>query len=202
MIVTLSLIAVTAAVSALAWQDRRLLAALIYHGPTVSQGEYWRLVTHGLIHADGNHLLVNMITLFFFGSAMESVLTPRIGPAGFAGFYLTGIAAAALPGHIARRKDWGFRSLGASGAVTAMLFAFILLKPWAMLLVLVVPVPAVLFAVAYVVYSVRAERAGGDRINHSTHLWGAVWGVVFMIALEPGLAARFVERLLAPPWLG
>lgn len=198
MSVTLILIGVTAAVSVLAWRSPRLLDRLIYWPPAVTRGEWWRLLTHGFIHADGAHLAFNMITLFFFGTVMERVLAPRIGIAGFVGFYLAGIVAAGLPTHLRHRRDPRYRSLGASGAVAAVLFAYILLAPWSMLLVFFVPVPAIVFAVVYVGYSLWAEYHARDHINHGAHLWGAAWGVAFMLLLEPALLGRFFEELLAP----
>lgn len=200
-IVTYALIAVTVAVSLLAWQRPRWLEALIYWPPGVRRGQWWRLLTHGFVHADGAHLFVNMLVLFFFGGVMERVLTGRIGAVGFLLFYLAGIVVAILPTHVRHLRDASYRSLGASGAVAAMLFAYILIQPWSTLLVMFIPMPAIVFAVAYVWYSVWAERRSADNVNHGAHLSGAAWGVAFMLVLEPRLLPRFVDRLLSPPWL-
>ena len=200
--ITLILIAVTVGVSITAWQQPGWMDRLIYSPRGVNRGEWWRLLTHGFIHADGAHLLVNMLVLFFFGSTMEQVLTGRIGPVGFVLFYLAGIALAILPTHLKHRNDPFYRSLGASGAVSAVLFAYILIQPWSMLIVMIVPMPAIVFAVGYIWYTVWAERNSSDNVNHGAHLAGAVWGVVFMIALEPRVVPYFFERLLSPPWLG
>ncbi len=180
---TLVLVAVTTSVSVLAWMWPRLFDALIYWPPGVTRGQWWRLLSHGFIHSDTTHLLFNMITLYFFGTVMELVLTPHIGSAGFILFYLSGLLVAILPTHLRHRHDTRFYSLGASGAVSAMLFAYILLRPWSLLFVFFVPVPAIVFAVVYVIYSFRAQRHGGDNINHSAHLWGGGWGIVFMLLL-------------------
>ncbi|MDR5862639.1 rhomboid family intramembrane serine protease [Halomonas campisalis] len=198
MSMTLALVAVTTAVSLLAWRWPRLFDALIYWPPGVARGQWWRLLGHGFIHSNGTHLLFNMITLYFFGTVMELVLTPRIGPLGFVLFYLSGLLVAILPTHLRQRRNPRFRSLGASGAVSAMLFAYILLRPWSLLFVFFIPVPAILFAAAYIVYSFRAQRHGGDNVNHSAHLWGGAWGVAFMFWLEPALALRFFHELVAP----
>lgn len=201
MLLTLGLIGITVGISLLAWQRPWLFDALIYWPPAVGQGQWWRLVTHGFIHADGSHLLFNMITLFFFGAAMERVLVPHIGTVGFVLFYLVGIVVAILPSHLRHRRDPHYRSLGASGAVAAVLFAYILLQPWAMLLVMFLPMPAIVFAVIYVGYSIWAERHARDNINHGAHLWGAAWGVGFMLFLEPRLLPRFFDQLTSPPGL-
>ncbi|EPC03081.1 hypothetical protein L861_22490 [Litchfieldella anticariensis FP35 = DSM 16096] len=198
MSITLALIAITVAISLLAWQQPRLLDALIFWPTGVAKGQWWRLLSHGFIHADGAHLLFNMVTLYFFGTVMEQVLTPRIGAVGFGLFYLAGILIAILPSFFRHRNDTKYRSLGASGAVAAMLFAYILLQPWSLLFVFFVPVPAIVFAAVYVLYSIWAQRRGSGNINHSAHLWGGTWGVVFLIWLEPRLVSRFMNELLAP----
>ena len=198
MTITLVLIGITVVISLLAWQQPRWLHRLIYWPPAVGRGEYWRLLSHGFIHADGTHLAFNMITLYFFGSVMERVLTPVIGVSGFVLFYLAGIVVAILPRHLRHRHDRHYRSLGASGAVSAVLFAYILLQPWALLFVFFVPVPAIVFAAVYVGYSIWAQRRAHDNINHSAHLWGGAWGVAFMLALEPQLLAQFFRELLSP----
>jgi len=195
MSITLIIIAVTSAVSVLAWQQPKLFNDLIYHGPSVQRGQWWRLVSHGFIHGSGAHLLFNMITLYFFGRLIEQALIPRIGIAGYLLFYLVGILVAILPTHLRHRNDNRYRSLGASGAVSAVLFAFILLKPWSMLYVMFVPLPAIVFAVLYVAYTFWADRRGKDNINHSAHLWGAAWGVGFLLVLQPQLLPRFFEQL-------
>ena len=200
-VVTYLLIAVTVGVSLAAWQQPRLLWAFIYSPTRVRRGEWWRLLTHGFIHADGAHLFVNMLVLFFFGGVMERVLVGRIGELGFLLFYVSGIVIAILPTHFRHLRDLDYRSLGASGAVAAMLFAYILIQPWSTLLVMFIPMPAIVFAVAYVWYSAWAERRSADNVNHGAHLAGAAWGVAFMLLLEPRLLPRFVDRLLSPPWL-
>ncbi|HET8702013.1 MAG TPA: rhomboid family intramembrane serine protease [Nitrococcus sp.] len=201
MMLTFVLIGITVGVSLLAWQRPQLFDALIYWPPAVRRGQWWRLITHGFIHADGTHLLFNMITLFFFGTAMERMLVPHIGAAGFVLFYLIGILVAILPSHLHHRHDYHYRSLGASGAVAAVLFAYILVQPWAMLLVMFLPMPAIIFAAIYIGYSLWAGRHAHDNINHGAHLGGAAWGVSFMLLLEPRLLPRFLEQLASPPGL-
>ncbi len=199
MTVTIAIIAVTAIVSYLAFQNSRLLDALILWPPAVHRrGEYHRLVTHGFIHADFAHLLFNMVTLFFFGRIIERLFAGYIGGLGYALFYLGGILVATLPTYFRHRDDANYRSLGASGAVSAVLFAFILVRPWAMIYVFFLPVPAIVYAAAYVAYTIWADRRGGDSINHSAHLWGAAYGVAFFAVLEPRVLRLFLDQLLDP----
>ncbi len=202
-IVTLLLIAVTVLVSWRAFNDRRLMERLILWPPAIQRyRQYDRLVTHGFIHADGQHLLFNMITLFFFGRAIEPVFVERIGMAGFAAFYVSAIVMAIMPTYFRHQRDAGYRSLGASGAVSAVLFSFILFAPWSLIFVFFIPVPAIIYAALYVGYSIWMDRRGGDSVNHSAHLWGAAYGVLFTVLMEPRVAANFVARLLSPGFGG
>ena len=94
--------------------------------------------------------------------------------------------------------DSGYVSLGASGAVSAVLFAFVLVDPWNWIIVFVIPVPAVVYAIAYVGYSYWMDKRGGDNINHSAHLSGAIYGLLFMLLMEPRVGLLFLERLASP----
>lgn len=198
-IVTFILIGVTVLVSWQAFNNRALLERLILWPPAIDRHrQYDRLVMHGFIHADSQHLLFNMITLFFFGRAIEPVFVDRIGHLGFAAFYLSAIVMAIMPTYFRHQKDAGYRSLGASGAVSAVLFSFILFAPWTLIFVFFIPVPAIVYAVAYIGYSIWMDRRGGDNVNHSAHLWGAAYGIMFTVLMEPRAASTFVARLLSP----
>jgi membrane associated rhomboid family serine protease len=199
MIITLLLIAVTCVVSFMAFKNAKLANDLILWPPAIfRQREYYRLVTYGFIHADGQHLLFNMITLFFFGRAMEEFFTYHLGMLGFVTFYLGGLIVSILPSVIHNRDNPLYRSLGASGAVSAVLFSCILMAPWSTIYVLVIPLPAILYAVLYVVYSITMDRRGGDNVNHSAHLWGAAYGVIATLLVEPSVFGRFVDMLGQP----
>ena len=198
-IATFLLIGVTVLVSWQAFNNRVLLDRLILWPPAIDRNrQYDRLVTHGFIHADGQHLLFNMITLFFFGRAIEPVFVEKIGLVGFIAFYLSAIVIAILPTYMNNRHDSGYRSLGASGAVSAVLFSYILFAPWSLIYVFFLPVPAVLYAVAYIGYSIWMDRHGTDNVNHSAHLWGAAYGVMFTLLLEPDVLGLFMQRLMQP----
>ncbi|PBS13760.1 rhomboid family intramembrane serine protease [Lysobacteraceae bacterium NML93-0792] len=197
--VTLVLIAITVLVSWQAFEKPQLLGRLILWPPAVDRRrQYDRLLTHGFIHADWQHLLFNMITLFFFGGTIERAFAPYIGPVGFLLFYLSAILVAILPTYLRHRHDPNYRSLGASGAVSAVLFASILINPWSLLLVFFIPMPAIVFGVCYIGYSIWMDKRGGDNINHSAHLWGAGYGVLFTAMMEPRIIGVFLERLASP----
>jgi len=196
-IATWGLIGLTVLVSWRAFSDQRLLQRLILWPPGIErQRQYDRLLTHGFIHADSMHLLFNMVTLYFFGSAIERMFIPSIGRPGFLLFYLSAIVVAILPTYLRHRHDAHYRSLGASGGVSAVLFATILVSPWSIIYVFFIPMPAVVFGLTYLGYSIWMDHRGGDNINHSAHLWGAGYGMLFIVLMEPKVAARFLQQVL------
>jgi len=196
---TLVLIAVTVAVSLLAMNNEKMLDRLIFWPPAIAcGGEYQRFVTYGFVHADAAHLLFNMITLYFFGRATETLIAAKLGPFGFYLFYLAALVVSILPSYFRHRDDSRYRSLGASGAVSAVLFAFILLQPWALIFVFFVPMPAILYAVIYVAYTIWADRRARDSINHSAHLWGGAFGVAALLVMEPSIVSHFLRQLANP----
>lgn len=197
--ITLAIIAITCVVSFLAFNNARLMNDLILWPPAITRSrEYHRLVTYGLVHADFGHLLFNMLTLFFFGRVMEGFYTKLLGTLGFALFYIAALVVSILPTYLKNRTHPNYRSLGASGAVSAVLFAFILLAPWSRIVVFVVPMPAIIYAVLYLVYSFYMDRRGQDNINHSAHLWGAAFGIAFTLVLKPEVFSFFLYQLSQP----
>ncbi len=197
--ITIALVLVTAAISIYALTTPKLIDRLIFWPPAITQRhQYERFITHGFIHADGQHLLFNMITLYFFGRAIENVYSALIGPFGFVLFYLGAIAVAILPSFFRHLSDANYRSLGASGAVSAVLFAFILFRPWSTIYVIVLPVPAIIYAVLYTAYTIYADRQRRGNINHSAHLWGAGYGVIVTLLLYPAALRNFFDQLMHP----
>ncbi len=196
---TLILIGASVLVSWLAFNNAKRLERLILWPPAIDKNkQFERLLTHGFIHADWQHLLFNMITLFFFGRLIERTMGQLIGPLGFLLFYLSAIVVAILPTYLRHRNDANYRTLGASGAVSAILFAFVLLDPWSLIFVFFLPVPAIVYAMLYVGYSIWMDKQGRDNVNHSAHLWGAGYGVLFTLLMEPRAGPAFVQRLLHP----
>lgn len=197
--ITLIIIGITCVVSFMAFNNTRLMNDLILWPPAITRNrEYHRLVTYGVIHADGSHLLFNMITLFFFGRVMEGLYTASLGTLGFALFYIVALVVSILPTYLKNRRNPNYRSLGASGAVSAVLFSYILIAPWSRIVVLVVPMPAIIYAVLYVAYSVYMDRRGGGNVNHSAHLWGAAFGVIFTLLMRPDVLPHFLGQLAQP----
>ncbi|MEZ5461695.1 rhomboid family intramembrane serine protease [Dokdonella sp.] len=199
---TIVIILITCLISWLAFKDNRWFTELILWPPAIKRGrQYYRLVSYGFIHADLSHLLFNMITLYFFGSLIEQFVSNYIGVAGYVALYVSAIVVSILPTYIRNVDNPEYRSLGASGAVSAVLFAFVLLQPWSLIFVFFVPCPAIVYAVLYIAYSIYMDRKGSDNINHSAHLWGAAYGVLFMLCMEPRLIGVFLEQLSSPGFL-
>jgi membrane associated rhomboid family serine protease len=195
--ITLLLIAVTVIVSLLAFKTPGLAGRLILWPPAVDRNkQYDRLVTYGFIHADYWHLFFNMFTLFFVGRFMEAQMAVLSGHGWtFPVFYLSALVVSILPTYLKHQKDPNYRALGASGAVSALLFAFILLHPLQIIWVFVIPMPAIVFAVLYVAYSIWMDKRGGDNIAHGAHLAGAAYGVLFMLLMEPQVLGHFLRQL-------
>ena len=197
--VTFFLIGITCLVSWMAFNNRKLMDRLILWPPAIDQHrQYDRLVTYGFIHGDFMHLLFNMVTLFFFGQQIEQLMTRVMGIWAYPVFYVSALVVSILPTYLKNQKNPNYFSLGASGAVSAVLFAFVLLAPWSTIGVMFIPMPAIVFAVLYVGYSIWMDRRGGDRINHSAHLAGAAYGVLFMAIMEPRVLGIFLQQLGNP----
>ncbi|QDI03637.1 rhomboid family intramembrane serine protease [Xanthomonas cerealis pv. cerealis] len=200
--VNLILIVLTVLVSWAAFNNRKLLDRLILWPPAIDRHkQYDRLLTHGFIHADFPHLLFNMVTLYFFGGPIERLMERLTGSLlTYPLFYLAALVVAILPSYLKNQKNPNYFSLGASGAVSAVLFAYILLAPWTGIyfFFIPIPIPAILYALFYVGYSIWMDRRGGDNINHSAHLAGAAFGVMFLLIMEPSVLPHFLDELAQP----
>jgi membrane associated rhomboid family serine protease len=198
MSITIIIIIITAAISLLAFTNDQLLNGLLLwparmNGP----GQYYRFLTAGFVHADYMHLLFNMFTFYFFGGLLEA--TPGVGPEKLIILYLTGIIISCIPSFIKKRTHPGYRSLGASGGVAAIIFASIYLAPWNKIyMFFAIGMPSIVFAVLYLAYTAYLARKGAGIVNHDAHLWGSVYGLVFMIIIDPSHGLYFIEQLAHP----
>lgn len=157
------------------------------------RGQWYTAVTSGFIHGDVPHLAFNMITFFFFAFPLER----RIGTAAFVVLYLIGLLTSHAGTFVKYRNNPEYASLGASGAISAVLFAFIVYFPTYSLFILPlpVPIPAPLFAIVYVVYSWYSARMARGRINHDAHLWGALSGLAFVAIVDPAAWGQLIGML-------
>ena len=159
--------------------------------------EWWRFITHGFVHADIVHLAFNMIAFYSFGTIIEQLYQQLFGDKAmlyFLGLYFGGLLTAIVPTYEKHKKDIWYNSVGASGAVSSVVFAFIVYAPFALLgLFFIIPIPAIVFAVLYVIYSFYAGRKGADNINHSAHLSGALFGLLFTAIVDAQAYPHFIE---------
>ena len=166
----------------------------------VRDGEYYRWLTSGFLHGDAMHLIFNMMTLYFFGRIVEEWFTitfPSFGQIFYLLFYLISIVAASSATFIKYKESPGFASIGASGAVAAVLFASILLLPTNKIYLFFIPIgiPGFIFGILYLWFSAYEAKRGGDNIDHTAHYYGAIFGFLFPIVFEPGLVPLFFSQL-------
>ncbi|MEN9362987.1 MAG: hypothetical protein RIS68_210 [Bacteroidota bacterium] len=196
---------VTALVSMAAWQRDSWMAAMMMSPSRIARhGEYWRFLSSGFIHADFTHLFFNLFSFYFFGSQLEyifSVIFPGYGPWVFLVFYLLGIIVADLPTFFKQKHNHYFNSLGASGAVSATIFAGIMFFPTEKIYLFgIVGIPGIIYAGLFTWYSIEMERRGRDFVNHSAHLYGGLFGVVFVTLTYPQVWISFVQQIKAMIW--
>ncbi|MCB0781860.1 MAG: rhomboid family intramembrane serine protease [Flavobacteriales bacterium] len=190
---TLLIILLTALVSVWAWQDGQVFQALLFEPFVIkARGQWYRFLTHAFVHADGYHLFVNMFVLYMFGSNVErlfGVFTGGSGTMAYVGLYVGGILFSSLVGYQRHIHDPGYRAVGASGAVAAVLFAHILMLPTQAiyLMFIPIPIPSFVFGILYLAYERYMDRRGGDNVAHDAHFHGAVFGVVYTAVLHPRL---------------
>lgn len=182
---TVIIIICTTIISLLALNKRELFDKLIFYPPAVKNNGWYRFFSYGLLHADFTHLFFNMFTLLLFGSAIEKVLINNFDSGLGAFFYLLlyilALPASILPSYFKEKNNSSYRSLGASGAVSAIVFSYILIFPMQGMGLMFIPVylPAFLFGFIYIAISIFLERKQVGNINHMAHIVGGVFGVLF-----------------------
>ncbi|NBB86926.1 MAG: rhomboid family intramembrane serine protease [Bacteroidetes bacterium] len=196
--VTLLLLIINTVVSLVALTSRPELIDRFAFKPVrvLQEQEYYRLFTAGLVHVDGTHLLFNMITLYFFGPWLEGLL----GPVRFLILYVGSDLAAQALSLVMHQRNPTYAAVGASGAISGVLFGFCLYEPFRLLyLFFAIPIPAVVFAVGFVALSIYAmqnrgpEETGG--LAHEAHLGGALGGLALTIFMDPGALGAFISQL-------
>ena len=200
--ITYIIIAITAIVSFLAFQNAGLMEKLQFNAArVVHQKQYYRLLSHAFVHVSWTHLLVNMLVLFFFGRNVESYFDYFFGNRSsfyFISLYLGGILVSNTWSLIKHKNDYYYNAVGASGAVSAVLFTFIFLDPWEMLyLFAILPIPGIVFAVGYLIYTYQMGKNKRDNVAHDAHLLGALFGLLFPVILRPDLLSRFIDLLFS-----
>lgn len=198
--VTLGLLAATIIISLIAMNNQDVLSKTIMWPYGVKRyHQYYRFISSGFIHADYFHLFFNMFTLFFFGKAVEFYFSAYGlgGTLAYISLYFLGLIASDLPTYIKQKDNYNYHCLGASGAVSAVVFAAIVFNPWGSIYIYgALKLSSFVYAVLYIIYCVYMARRGGDNINHDAHLWGSLFGLGFTIALIAALQPQLLELLL------
>lgn len=199
---TILLILITTVVSYAAFHTPKLMEQLQFNASKIYyKKEYHRLITHAFVHANWEHLLVNMIVLFSFGTAIESYFEQYFGANHIAYFFLLyfgGILVSNLYALVKHHKNYFYNAVGASGAVSAVLFAAIFFDPWrSILFFMILPIPGIVFAVLYLVYSYQMSNKQKDNVAHDAHFLGALYGFLLPILINPRLLEAFMDKLFS-----
>jgi len=184
----------TLVTSIYALNDGGLYGKFMLHPYSVYRKQnIYTLITSGLIHGSWMHLIFNMFTFYAFAFALEST----IGSLRFGVVYFVGLVLSDIPSVIKHKNDFHYHSLGASGAISAVLFSYILFYPLSTLMIFPLPIPiwAALFGILYLIYSYYMSKSSRDNINHDAHLFGAITGIVITILLVPGIVPHFIATI-------
>lgn len=199
MAITLLLIVVTVAISITAFSRTELQLRWIFNPYLVSsKNQFYRFITSGFIHSDYVHLIFNMIALFFFGEAMEKEFNrfDYLGKVLFLLLYIGGIIVSDLPTYFKHKHNPRYNTLGASGGVAAVLFGAILYKPLSSICIYgIICLPAFILGALYLIYSYYSGKNSIGKINHDAHLFGALFGIVFTVALNPPVIIGFFRQI-------
>ena len=186
--ITIIIIIATCVLSVSAFSQPKLMEDLIFYPPAIQRRQYYRFISHGFIHANYIHLAFNMLALYSFGVNLESVFNLDCifynrGRLFYLLLYFSALIVASLPDYFKYRDSYHFRSLGASGAISAVVFSRIIFFPSQTVGFFFIPMPGYVFAIAYLILSVYFDKRGGGNINHSAHFWGAAYGIVFTLVM-------------------
>ncbi len=202
---TIFIVLVTALISYGAFQRYDVFEKLLLSPYRTFHGQQWyRLITHGFVHADWVHLIINMLVLFSFGRSVENIFSQLegYGVVGngkimFLVLYVSGLVVASLSSLFKHKDTPQYRSVGASGAVAAVVFTHIFFQPWSKLYFwAVLPIPGIVFGLLYLGYAhYMSRKPGHDNINHDAHFYGAVYGLIFPLLLDINLISTFIDQL-------
>ena len=201
MTVTFFIIGATVLFSLVGFNNRELFDRFKFNAYDVKHANQWyRFFTYGFLHAGYLHLLVNMFVLYSFGAVVEMgyrYYFHQKYPLYYLLLYFAGLLLSIIPAYGKHKNDVYYNAIGASGAISAVLFASILLQPLQKIYIFFIPIgiPAALFAVLYVAYEIYMSRTAKDNIGHDAHFWGAVIGLIFSIAIKPEIGINFLKML-------
>jgi membrane associated rhomboid family serine protease len=198
---TLIIIAVTAITSIKAFSDQQLYSKFIFAPNYMSRTNEWhRFFTYGLLHGDWGHLIFNMFAFFSFGQLVESTfstLYPSIGKWIYLALYVSALPLSSIVDYFQHKNNSSYMAVGASGAVSAVIFASILIHPQGGIMIFPVPfaIPSYIFGPLYLAFCVYMAKNSNDNIGHVAHFYGAVYGLIFTIIAIPGIISRFIQAV-------
>jgi membrane associated rhomboid family serine protease len=199
---TLIIVIITALVSFAAFQNRELMAKLMFNAYLVKHSNQWyRVITHAFIHGGWMHLGVNMWVLWLFGGIVEDAFDVYRGSLGvviYTALYLGGILFSTLPSYARHQDNFSYNSLGASGATAAVLFSAIYFNPTMNLFIMFIPIPipAIIFGIVYLAFEWYQDKKSNDNIAHDAHFWGAAFGFTFSILMALDRMPLFIEEIM------
>lgn len=201
--ITLIIIVATVAVSLIFMDNDTMKGKLMFNAYMIhKQRQWYRLFSSGIIHADWMHLAFNMYSLYVFGKWTEILYLRLFETKGiflFILLYVSSIAMASFYSYEKHKNNIYYNALGASGAVSAVIFAFITIAPTEKLVFILLPlpggIPAYLFGLIFLGIEYYLGKRGQSNIGHDAHFWGAIYGVVFTIALKPSLVTSFIQQI-------
>lgn len=201
--ITFFILIVTSIVSFIGFSNQSTIQNLIFYPYRIWRNNEWhRLILCSFIHADWGHLLFNMFALFSFGSYIEGSFENIFEGKGhflFLMMYFGAVATADMFNLFQQKNNPQYRSLGASGGVSAVIFSYILLNPFGGISIFFLPsIPAIVFGPLYLAYCVYMAKRGTDNVGHIAHFTGSVFGFIFPILFEPRLFMFFVDQILNP----
>ena len=193
----------TIIISVMAIKDNSLMDKLKFNpSHIINSKEWYRFLSYGFIHADYIHLGVNMWVLWIFGKGIIwnfQYLFDDLANLFFLALYIPAIVISVIPSFSKNKNNIFYNAVGASGAVSAVVYASIILAPTSSLYLFLIPfpIPAWLFGVLYLAYTIIMDKRGNSTIGHSAHLWGAIYGLVFMLLTKPSVYVYFFEQIFS-----
>lgn len=206
--ITYTFLAIILVFSVYCFNDRNAMNKYLFNPYLIHNNkEHYRFLTHAFIHADFIHLAFNCLALYSFGIALENVFFPilfgeKLGKVYYLILFTGGIYAASFTEYFRNKDNPDYSSLGASGAISSIIFCYIMVSPLSKISLLFFPIQGwiagiLLLGVSY--YLIRRKKTSdyNDNISHESHFWGALFGVAFILILKPTLLKQFIAQILS-----
>ena len=190
-------------ISIVSFQNRELFDKLKFNAYAIKHHkQLYRFLSHGFVHGGWAHLLFNMLVLISFGTNVESsfkqIWGNNMGVFYFSLLYVGSLIISSAPSYFKNQDNEYYNAVGASGAISAVLFASILFAPWSKIYIIFIPIgiPAFIFGGLYLIFSAYMAKKATDNIGHDAHFWGAIFGLAYTIILKPSIFVRFLNLIV------